>query len=102
MSDEAQAVNAPQQPDPPPNVDPEVFEFSVEIRMDATVDINGANWIKPGASTKTRWKIRNGIMPSRKELETAMGYMQAGVLEPVLTELIDMVGQGVVKAQMNS
>lgn len=101
MSDEAQAANTEQAPEPPENFEPEAFEFSVEIRMDATVDINGQNWIKPGATTKKTWRIRHGLLPSRVELELATAYMQEGVLKPVLAEMIDLIYQRVAEAQMN-
>ncbi len=105
MSDEAQATGEPgpstQPPLPPPNADPEPFEFGIELRMDATVTINGQNWIKPGASTHMNWRVRDGLLPSRKELEVAMEYMQLGVLNPVLSEMIDEIHQRVAQAQIN-
>jgi hypothetical protein len=103
VSDEAQAVPGPQQPDPPvvgPR-EPEAFEFSVEFGFDATVDVDGRNWIKPSARTKKTWRIRDGMLPSRQELELTSEYMKAGVLEPVISEMIDLIYRRVAEAQTN-
>lgn len=97
-ADEAQ-TEGPPPPATPESSEPEAFEFGIEIRMDATVTVNGDNWVKPGASTHKNWRIRNGLLPSRKELEATIAYMQAGVLTPVLSEMIDMIGTHVVEQQ---
>lgn len=103
-ADEAQSTNAEQPPDPPTppyNANPEPFEFGIELRMDATVTINGQNWLKPGVSTHMNWRVRDGILPGREELKIAMGYMQVGVITPVLDEMIDEIHQRVAQAQVN-
>lgn len=103
MSDEAQATNTeqPEVVSPPEDFEPEAFEFGIELRMDATVTVNGQNWIKPGVSTHKNWRIRHGLLPSRKELELAMDYMQLGVINPVISQMIDEIHQRVAAAQVN-
>lgn len=107
MSDEAQAADAEQPPDPPapPPAKDEPFanayDFGIELEMGATVTINGQNWIKPAAKTHINWRVHNGILPGRAELELAMVYMQDRVINPVLSEMIDELHRRVADAQVN-
>lgn len=104
-ADEAQTQGQPKPTAEEPVTDdprePEQFEFHVEIRMDATVSINGQDWIKPGATAGHRWRIRDGLLPSEAELKMKVYYIQAGVLQPVLEEMIELIGQRVAEAQIN-
>ncbi len=73
----------------------EIRSFSVELRLDATVQINGEAWVKPGASTKTTWTD----IPSPRELEVAQGYMTQEILEPTLGQMVEMITERVRSLQ---
>lgn len=102
VSDEAQAVDHDQPATLPEPLatEAEPYEFSIEVRFDATVDVDGHNWIKPGASTRKTWRIRDGVMPSRREVELTLEYMKVAALEPTLDELIQLIFKRVDQAQM--
>lgn len=105
MSDDDEAQTdtapAPETPAPVSSGEPEAFEFSLELRIDATVAVNSQDWLKPGVTVKKKWRVRDGILPSRKELELTVGYMQHGALNPMLSEMIDLMMKGVAEAQNN-
>lgn len=102
-ADEAQTQLpvAPESPAPAVDPEPECFEFSLELRIDATVAVNNTDWLKPGVTTKKKWRVRDGLLPSRQELELTVSYMQHGALNKILAEMIDQMMVAVVEAQQN-
>lgn len=84
MSDEAQA----DMPIPPPKKT-EVESFSLTLNLNATVEVNGTDWIKPGVSGGMKWKS----IPSPEEIKMAAKYIQGSLMEPLLGEILDMVAK---------
>lgn len=73
----------------------EITHFRVEFRLDATVTVNHETWVKPGASTSTTWTD----VPTPRELQVARGYMMDQILEPVLSDMVEMITDRVAKTQ---
>lgn len=75
----------------------EITSFKFELRLDATVSINGENWVKPGVSTSTHWND----VPSPRELEVAKKYMMNKILEPTVSDVVELVSEKVRHLQGN-
>lgn len=72
----------------PPN---EVEKFEIRVRLDASVIVNGQDWLKPGVETAVRWR---GI-PSAQEQADAVEFMQSQVVAPVIAQVMELVDERV-------
>lgn len=68
-----------------------IERFEIRVRMDASVMVNGQDWLKPGVESAVRW----GYLPSAKEQADAVEFMQAEVLAPVLSQVMELVDEQV-------
>lgn len=69
--------------------DTELNGFSIEVRLDATVQAGESNWMKPGLSTRVSWTS----IPTEQEVRTAIRFQQEQVLAPVLEEMVETIRQ---------
>lgn len=76
---------------PPPT---RIDTFELRIRLDATLTVNGDQWIKPGTEGAITWRGQewNGQwidpLPSEDELIAAYKRIEAGMVAPILEEII--------------
>lgn len=61
-----------------------IEKFTLTLRLDTTLTVNGTNWMKPGVEGAITWKR----LPSEQELADAAAYIQFGVIDPVLQDNI--------------
>jgi hypothetical protein len=75
--------------------------------MDATIEVNGQNWVKPGAEGGTTWKGYEydgqwvDPIPSPDQIKAAFEMIQLTILAPVLEELITVSQQKITTARQN-
>lgn len=67
--------------------------FSIEYRLDATLTINGENWLKPGVSARLHYPE----IPD--ELETPTRFLLDKVIDPMMMEITDTVQRHLSKMQ---
>lgn len=68
-----------------------VERFEIRVRLDASVIVNGQDWLKPGVETAVRW----GYIPSPQEQADAVAFMQAEVVAPVIAQVMELVDERV-------
>lgn len=74
-----------------------ITEFSINLSVGASIEVNGRDWLKVGNSGGMKWSK----LPTVEELKAATSYIQKGLLEPTINEMIGLMGQSVVEQQMN-
>lgn len=68
-----------------------IEKFEIRVRLDASVIVNGQDWLKPGVETAVRW----GSIPSAQEQADAVAFMQKEVLAPVIAQVLELVDERV-------
>jgi hypothetical protein len=74
----------------------EITEVRVSYKLDATVTVNGTQWIKPGVEASIKF---DGV-PSPERLDAGSQYLISQVVEPILGQVIEMVLEESVKAEL--
>lgn len=72
----------------------EIEKFKLELRLDATVEINGRSWVKPGVTTGITWNQ----VPTEAQVQTAVKFLNGQIIEPTIQELTDLVVENTKKA----
>lgn len=93
-------------PPAPLDIPARLESFSLKIKMDATLTINGSDqWLKPGTEGGMTWKGYEwdgqwvDPIPTPEQLKTAFELIQTGILAPVLEELIEVSTRKIVEAR---
>lgn len=87
------------EPEQPTRID----SFQLTLRMDATLTVNGDQWLKPGAEGSITWRGHEwggewqDPIPSEEELKIASKMIQAGIVGPILEEMIALSQRRVVE-----
>lgn len=68
-----------------------IERFEIRVRLDASVCVNGQDWLKPGVETAVRW---SGL-PSAQEQADAVEFMQREVVAPVIAQVMELVDERV-------
>ena len=85
-----------------------IESFSLTVRMDATLTVNGDNWVKPGAEGTITWKGHEwreewqDPVPTADELAAAFKLIQREILSPVLEEVIEASTRRVAEVRRGS
>lgn len=72
----------------------EIEKFKLELRLDATVEVNGKAWVKPGVTSGITW---NDI-PDESQVRKALSFLNQGIIEPTMAEVMDVVVANTKKA----
>lgn len=65
----------------------DIDKFEVELRLDCTIKVGDWDFVKPGVSSK----ISFDTIPEYETLQKSMKFMQDGILEPTLNDVIESV-----------
>ena len=75
-----------------------ITEVVVTYRLDATVTVDKSQWIKPGVEASIKF---DGV-PTPERLEAGSQYLISKVVEPILGQVIEMVLEESVKAELGA
>ena len=71
-----------------------IEKFKLELRLDATVEVNGKAWVKPGVTSGITWSD----LPDEGQVRKAISFLNQGIIEPTMTEVMDVVIANTKKA----
>jgi hypothetical protein len=71
-----------------------IDKFKLELRLDATVEVNGKAWVKPGVTAGITWTD----VPSESAVQSALTFLNGKIIEPTMSEVMDVVVANTKKA----
>lgn len=74
----------------------EINSFKITYRLDATVQINGHSWAKPGVESSVSFDD----LPTEEQLEMTSRYLMSEVVEPLLDDVIKKAVERTVEAEV--
>lgn len=75
-----------------------IESFTLTMKLDCTLSVNGTDWMKPGVQGAIKWKR----LPSEEELTLGTTYIQQAVIGPAIADAIAHMSARLEEARRRS